>query len=344
MPASENSFTAKPFEYIYLENGTENTSAARNILRHFPGAHLIPVVHWKDVFNRPRQSFRWQHPSASLILARRTGRLIYPGAPVCQSFGEEHFYYTSLCMNCPFDCDYCFLKGMYPTGNLALFVNLEDYFRELEELLLRHPVYLCISYDTDLAALESLTGYIHAFRTFMDTHPGLTVEVRTKCACAPLLRELEPSPRMIFAFTLSPENVIKAFEHMTAPLPARLDAVRTALDLGHPARICFDPMIHVPDWRGAYQALVQEIFNSLGRERLNRLRDVSVGTFRISGGYLRTLRHALPDSPAVQFPFEQIQGYYQYPPELAGEMESEMVRLLLPCIPRDRIFRWEEST
>lgn len=35
-------------------------------------------------------------------------------------------------MNCIFDCEYCYLKGMYPSGNLVVFVNLEDILRSLK--------------------------------------------------------------------------------------------------------------------------------------------------------------------------------------------------------------------
>ena len=62
-------------------------------------------------------------------------------------------------MNCVFDCEYCYLKGMYPSANLVVFVNLEDIFAEVEKRLAAHSVYLCVSYDTDLLALEHLTGY-----------------------------------------------------------------------------------------------------------------------------------------------------------------------------------------
>ena len=57
-------------------------------------------------------------------------------------------------MNCVFDCEYCYLKGMYPSGNVVLFVNLDDIFDEVYKLLQKHPVYLCVSYDTDLLAVE----------------------------------------------------------------------------------------------------------------------------------------------------------------------------------------------
>ncbi len=63
-------------------------------------------------------------------------------------------------MNCIFDCAYCYLKGMYPSANIVVFVNLEeDIFAEVERVLENHPLYLCVSYDTDLLALEPLIGF-----------------------------------------------------------------------------------------------------------------------------------------------------------------------------------------
>lgn len=69
-------------------------------------------------------------------------------------------------MNCIFDCEYCYLKGMYPSGNLVVFVNLEDIFAELEALLAQKSIYLCVSYDADLVAIESLTGFVREWIAF----------------------------------------------------------------------------------------------------------------------------------------------------------------------------------
>ena len=38
-------------------------------------------------------------------------------------------------MHCPFGCEYCYLKGMYPSSNMVVFVNLEDYRADVEEKL-----------------------------------------------------------------------------------------------------------------------------------------------------------------------------------------------------------------
>ena len=71
---------------------------------------------------------------------------------------------------------------MYPCGFLTVFVNIEDYFKELEEILKEHPVYLCVSYDTDLLALEGMLGFCEKWIGFANGHKDLKIEIRTKCA------------------------------------------------------------------------------------------------------------------------------------------------------------------
>lgn len=71
-------------------------------------------------------------------------------------------------MNCIYDCEYCFLKGMYPSGNLVIFVNIEDFLNEIESRLKEHSIYLCVSYDTDMLALEPITQYAKILSEFTE--------------------------------------------------------------------------------------------------------------------------------------------------------------------------------
>ena len=154
------------FSHIYVEEAVWNHPRTQKILSRFPQAQVIPVHHYKDVFCRRGQSVVRQHKTQNLILAEKKNNLIYQGAPVCQSFGNHWFYYTSCMMNCIYDCEYCYLKGMYPSANVVLFVNLEDIFAEVERLLEQHSVYLCVSYDTDLLAVEPVIGYTAEWMRF----------------------------------------------------------------------------------------------------------------------------------------------------------------------------------
>ncbi len=326
------------FSKVYVEEAIAESPETIAILSKLPKAKIIKIRHYKDVFNRKYQDPRIQKLSKQLILASQTGNMIFPGAPVCQSFGEEHFYYASLVMGCLFSCDYCFLQGMYPTANVVVFVNIEDYFREIDLLLEKNPVYLCISYDTDLMALEHLTGYVKQFMDFASERPDLTVEVRTKASVSGFFNTNNPSDNVVFAFTLSPLSVASACEHGAGSLDARLSSIKAAIDNGFPVRLCFDPMLYVPGWRDAYRDLCDTVRASIPMEKL---RDVSIGTFRISQDFLKSIRKQHPDSAIIQYPFENRDGYYSYSAFRNREMVGFLLSEIKKDLPEGKIFLWE---
>lgn len=328
------------FSHIYVEESVRDHELVRSILARFSKSVVIPITHYKDVFNRSRQSFGLQKSSQALILARNTGTSIFPGAPVCQDFGYDHFYYASSIRNCIFDCEYCFLKGMYGSGNIVVFVNLEDTFSELEKILKEHPVYLCVSYDTDLIALESLTGFATRWAEFTASHEDLTIEIRTKAFRKDIYDKIPSCDRVIFAYTLSPEEVITRYERKTASLTERLSAAACAMDRGFPVRLCFDPMIYFPNWKDSYTSMCKTVQENIDT---HRLKDISLGSFRISSEYIKKLRKDFPDSAICQFPYENKDGYFQYPENIRKDMENTLLTLLQTLISKDKIFRIDNT-
>ncbi len=328
------------FSHIYVEKSIRTHFRTQRILSKFPNAHIIEIEHYKDVFSRRKQNYVLQRRSQNLILAAKTGNLIYKGAPVCQSFGNEYFYYTSCMMNCVYDCEYCYLKGMYPSGNLVVFVNLEDFFDKTQELLKEHPVYLCVSYDTDLLAFESVLGYAGEWASFLKQNPNLQIEIRTKSAGFLNIKQFRPVFGMIIAVTLSPQMVIDAYEHGTPSLVRRLECVAKAQRSGFAVRLCFDPMIYCPDWESQYEQMLDQVFLKIDRKQI---KDVSIGTFRVSREYLKNMRKDNPNSVIVQFPYENIGGVCQYSKELAERMETFLLTRLKEQIKEDRIFLWEKE-
>lgn len=327
------------FSHIYVEKSVLRHWRTGEILAGFPDSEVIEIQHYKDVFCRSRQSLALQHRSRKLILAARRGELLYEGAPVCQSFGNPYFYYTSCVMNCVFDCEYCYLKGMYPSANLVVFVNLEDYFAQVERVLQSHPLYLCISYDTDLAALEQIIGYVEQWCTFAGDHKDLRLEIRTKCGNLPFFRKIHPLPNVIWGFSLSPQAVTARFEHHTASLAERLNCAAELIRAGCPVRLCFDPMIYLPGWKVHYEEMLEQVYRMIDADKLM---DVSVGTFRISQDYLKRMRKQEPDSAVVWFPFQKDDGYCHYPDAMMEEMEGFLTERLKKWIPGEKIFRWKE--
>lgn len=334
------------FQHIYVEEALLQSSEAKGILQKFPKAKVIPIKHYKDLFNRKKQGRLPQSHSRKLILAKKEGQRLYDGAVVCQDFSESHFCYTSLLMNCPFHCAYCYLQGMYPSSNLVMFLNLEDYFSDCRKWISeKGSLYLCISYDSDLLAMEGTYPYVEEFARFLNQENSLRIEVRTKAGGEGLWRKMQKLPlslegrkRMIFAFTLSPEEIIEEAEEGTARLSSRIFAIQKALEEGYLVRLCFDPMIYHPRWNALYSALLQEVFEKIPMDQIH---DCSLGSFRISESYLKAMGKALPNSPHTQFPYENTGGYYHYPRELMEEMEGFLYSRLQERLPKEKIFRWD---
>ena len=332
------------FSHIYVEKEVQNHPRTKRILEKFPQAVLIEIDHYKDVFCRRGQNFILQQRSRKLVLGANKGNLLYKGAPVCQSFGNEYFYYTSCMMNCIYDCEYCYLKGMYPSGNMVVFVNLEDTFDEIRKILKEHSMYLCLSYDTDLLAMEQLTGYVGEWSRFVEEQRNLPkqlkVEIRTKSADIRFWQRNRPIPGVIYGITLSPQAVIDAYEHKTPSLEQRIASAREALQRGFSVRLCFDPAICIANWEQQYGEMLRQVFSEIDMEKIE---DVSVGTFRVSQDYLKKMRKLQPDSAVVQYPYQNDGGVYHYSKELTETMERFLVSALRERRPENKIFLWENE-
>lgn len=315
MNSLDRKYFANNYSHIYVEENAYNYPLTKEVLAHFPDSKIITIRHYKDMFNRSRQDFILQKKAQSLILAVNNSELLYPGARFCQSFGNSHFYYTSNIMNCIYDCEYCYLQGMYPSGNMVLFVNIEDYFKEVSQKLLEHSMYVCISYDTDLLAVEGLTHITQKWIDFAAVNPDLTIEIRTKSAY--MVEKLNNSSlsNVIFAWTLSPEEVT-TYEHYAPSLDMRIQAIKSALLNNSTVRLCFDPMIHIPDYQRIYSNCYHKVFSQIDG---NRIFDVSIGVFRISADYLKSMRRKR-HCAITAYPYENINGMCSYETKKSDEM------------------------
>ena len=334
----------KPFSHIYVEEGAEKYNRTVRILEKFPDAVVIRIRDYRDVFNRRNQNPGLQHNSQKLILAVKKDGYLYEGAPVCQSFGERDFFYTSNVMNCVYDCEYCFLKGMYPSSNMVIFVNLEDTFAEIDRLrnewgkTPNRRIYISISYESDMLAVESITGMLADWAEWVEGKDDVLLELRTKCASKKALEVIEGRDQFILAITMSPDEVISKYEKFTPDLESRIEMAEEAIERKLPVRICLDPMMHIRDYRNVYANMVDITFSRISQKSL---RDVSIGSFRISKDYIKNFRKDYKNSSAAYFPYEIRDGYYQYPEDLRIEMEDFLYEKLLNYVPDSKIFRWK---
>jgi spore photoproduct lyase len=317
---------------IYIEKAVARHPRTQGILRRFPGAARIDCDRFGEVFNPKAQNFRIQKARPALILAEKHGERVL-SAPPGYGVGDDHHYYFSHMLNCLYDCRYCFLQGMYRSAHYVLFVNYEDFERDMDRLLERHPgrtVWFFSGYDCDSLALEPVSGFAEHFLQWFSKRPAACLELRTKSTQIRRLLNVPPLDNAVVAFSFTPDPVAQALEHRAPTVEKRLDAMVRLQEHGWRLGLRFDPLIHREDYRAQYRALFRQVFSHLDADRLH---SVSVGSFRLPQPFFRNIEHLYPDEPLFAGPLSRGNRLVSYPPDLNDEMLSFCGEELLRYIP-----------
>lgn len=317
------------FPHVYVEERAAGHPLTKRVLAALPESRVIPVGHYKDVFCGKRQNYAAQKRNQALILAAGGGRTLYPGSPLCDSFGHSDFYYHSAVKNCPYDCEYCYLQAVYPSGNVVINVDFEESLAEVERQLAVGSLYVCVSYDTDLLALERLTGFLGRWLELAAKRESLKLEIRTKSADYAAVAGIKPTPNVVFAWSLSPGSLCERFERRCPPLAVRLAAAGAAARDGWPVRLCFDPLLYTESWREDYAACVDQAFAAVNADSVH---SVSIGVFRAPAKALRKISALRPGSPLFAPPA------VPYPPELANRMTCHVKDLVSKHVGLSKIW------
>lgn len=334
---SLTSFEGKSrYNVIYVEDRAAEFPVTQSILSKNTGATVIRIRNYKDVFNRPRQNALFQKQNPSLILAVKSEPFLYRGPDVCQNFGFDAFYYSNLLLNCPFDCEYCYLGGMYNSAINVAFVNIENFRASILETSRKHErMLLALSYDTDLVAFDSVYSYTREISSWLHEMPELSVEIRTKSANIALIRDLLPSPSLVFAFSLSPQSVIDRYERHTPCLEARIRAVEAAIATGHPVRLCFDPVFTADEFQADYDLFFDNIMNRIPAEKI---RDISYGFFRLNESFFKRIARYRPNSMLYLDDYEIIDHVVNVRSDLRASVSSRHLEKIFAHFPKERVF------
>ncbi len=336
MPSPSYSPSLLPsFSHIYVETKAKEHPKTQEILKRFNNACVVEILHYKDLFNQKNQDFRAQKQAPKLILALKEEPFLYEGSQYADGFGFENFYYTPTMLNCLYDCDYCYLQGMYQSANIVVYVNRED-FMQATLTHLHQPTLVCTSYDTDLLAVEKLIGENRDWIEFAKDHPNLHLELRTKSANFDAIADLTPSKQIVLAWTLSPQEIIDAFESKTPALQKRLASVQKALALGWQVRICLDPVIYTDDFHQIYPAFIDQIFTFLDPDKIF---EVTLGTFRMSSAHLKPIKK-MQHTALAFYPYDVKENMAVYPKNIEETMLTLMKAKILEYIDVRRLRLW----
>lgn len=263
---------------LYIEKQARNFPLTKRICEKFPHATIIEIQHYKNIFDKPLGGYPTEN---CLILARLVWDHISSCPPGYDPYDYSFFFKTSL--NCVYDCEYCYLKWAFRNDFRVIFVNYDEIMGTIEQKIssvrAQDPHGSIIFYASDysdIQALDTLTDFNAHFIPFFDRFPGVIVESRTKSANITSLLGFEKIPENFeIAFSLNPEEIIRQYEHKSASLEQRMNAVNTMIDRGYKVGLRFLPLLPVPGYLDIYETFLKQV-----RERipLERVHSFSIGS------------------------------------------------------------------
>lgn len=319
---------------IYIERDILDHPRTRAICARYPRATKIECERYGEVFNRRAQSFRLQKRNPALILASKFDNLVLP-APPAYGIGTGQNYYFSHMLNCPYDCRYCFLQGMFQSAHYVLFVNYEDFreaIREKVEASAGERTYFYSGYDCDSLAMDSVSHFTESFFPIFASMPEAWLELRTKSVQVRPLLERDVIPNVIAAFSFTPEAVSQTLEHKVPPIELRLEAMQKLQARGWKLGLRFDPLIYFEGYRGAYAELFGKVFEAV---RADTLHSVSLGPFRVPRAMFKTMERLYPEEPLFAAPMEDQEGMISYKRGMEEEIVEFCTDALAAYIPED---------
>jgi len=286
------------FSHIYVESQSIYSDIAEQSFKRFPKAKIIEIEDYKKIFNKNGQDFQIQKLSTKLILAKKQPPFIYPATDIIQDSGFSNFYYCTPILNCIYNCEYCFLQGMYSSANIVVFTNTVEVKDAVKKQILERkypdePLLLSLSYNTDILALENILPLTKQWIDFANNTDDLFMEIRTKSGLTSSFNKLKPSKKILFAWTLSPNNIIQKYEHKTPLLERRIMSIQKIVDSGWPVRLSFDPILIYPNWKEDYKQMFERIKETISGDKIF---DITIGVFRMSDDFYNRIKKTKPNS------------------------------------------------
>lgn len=299
---------------LYIERAALEHPNGEALRRRFAGKPVIPIESHHEIFVRGRQDFQAQKRSSALIAALARPPFVHAAPTRVCGIADVPVYYTEQVRNCVYNCDYCFLQGMHASGHTLVFVNSDAVHAAARELASQTPIWLSISYLTDILAFESTLPLAGEWLDTAAEAPDLTIEIRTKGEASTLLRR-EPLPNVVLIWTLSPPEIARRHERGCAGFHNRLIAAAAAAERGWRLRIAVDPVLCVPGWTASYPKMIAEAARRLPHRAVEA---ATYGVFRMGRDHFRRLASARADSRVIHSPFERGRSVVTYDDETIG--------------------------
>ena len=201
------------------------------------------------------EGYRLAKSTLAVVVAPPSKRRLQPIPPSAD-------WRFDLAEGCPAHCQYCYLAGSLQGAPVTrLYANLPETLDGLEDYVGRGRVTSTdarragegttfeASCYTDPLGIEHLSGALaETIRRFGAWEADVGLRFTTKFADVDALLGLAHGRKTRARFSVNAEAVVRRFEGGTAPLDARIDAMRRMAGAGYPVGLTVAPIMPIEGW------------------------------------------------------------------------------------------------
>ncbi|MFE1597929.1 SPL family radical SAM protein [Methylobacterium sp. ID0610] len=300
----------------------------------------------------PRRAYAEAKSTLALVVAPPAKLTLQPIPPSAD-------WRIDLAEGCPAHCAYCYLAGSLAGPPVTrVYANLDEILGVLRDhagagrvtsadaVRAREGTTFEASCYTDPLGIEHLTGSLSAtIRHFGAWDAPVQLRFTTKFAAVGALLGLDHGRRTRIRISVNAAPAAR-YEGGTDPLAARLAAMRVAALAGYPVGLTIAPILPVPDWREAYDALLAEAAAALaGVPDLDLTAECITHRFTakskgvLEGWYPGSdlpMRAEERSRKRTKFGTEK----YVLPQELMAAMRAHLTARLAARLPAARLLYW----
>ena len=164
-----------------------------------------------------------------------------------------------LAKGCPAHCQYCYLAGSLSGPPVTrVYANLPEILGHLAQYE-NGPTTFEVSCYTDPLGLEHLTGSLSECIKYFGTRTDGSLRYVSKFDAVDGLLDLSHNGQTRARASVNAELIGRRLEGGTAPISARLGAIRKLAQAGYPVGLVIAPIMPIEGWREHYSALFDEI-------------------------------------------------------------------------------------
>lgn len=252
---------------IYLEKDLLENSVTKNILSIYKNANVLLIDNYKNIFDKSIS----YNTKKSIIIAKVWNAILK--APDWYWHNDDG-YFIKNSINCIYDCKYCYLKGAFKNDIPVFFVNYEDIFNQIENIVKSHPEKEFWFYSSDYSdnlAVDNLSNFTKEFVPFFDSLSNAKMEIRTKSVNINNLLSIKPSKNVEIAFSLNPSEIIDLYEQKTTSLDMRIKAINKLIEKWWNVGIRFIPLIEIKNYKSIYKNFLDYLIEHINFDDISSI-------------------------------------------------------------------------